>query len=176
MWRHGALASLGFLTLATQAIAIFPGDRGPAHSLTAIAAHPTSGGDAGGRARPRYGPPPVFVPRYTRLSTYTILDGREVTISATIWRDERGKWVVRAAVRGEHARELPPIFSASLAVKSDHRWWRTDMELDARERHRAAFGVASGPRWGRDADARVRLYVNTPGGRRMIQWDNVRVD
>ncbi|MFA6046141.1 MAG: hypothetical protein WC718_14245 [Phycisphaerales bacterium] len=206
MWRHGAMASLGFLSLASHAIAL-PTDVREQHSapaiITAAATLPGPGqvalrvGGVPSYRPPRYtpphielprydppriqrphrpAPPPVFVPHYTQLETRTILDGHDVKISAIIWRDECGRWNVKASVKGERGCELPPIFSASLAVKSDRRWWRTDMDRDACDPRQSSFRVAAGPNWGCDSDARVCLHLKTPGGRRMIQWDNVRVD
>lgn len=202
MWRHGALASLGFLSLASQAFALGPNTREPAGPAITLAARAAEHNGGWGRAWPRYErprytpprcepprytpprwehprrpePPPVFVPQFTQLETHTILDGRAVVICATIWRDECGRWNVKAAVRAENGCELPPIFSASLAVKSDRRWWRADMEPDSCDPRSASFRVGAGPDWTCDSDARVCLHLRTPGGRRMIQWDGVRVD
>ncbi|MBI1190319.1 MAG: hypothetical protein GC200_06520 [Tepidisphaera sp.] len=126
--------------------------------------------------RPRPEPRPVFVPHYTNLSTRTQIDGRWVIVSATLWRDECGHWNASAKVIGDDRCDLPPIISANLAVKSDHRWWRTDLDRAGCDPRAATFAADAGPDWGCDGDARVCVHLVTPGGRHMIQWDDVRVD
>ena len=202
MWRHGALASLGVLSLASHAMAlpIDAREQRSASAMVSVTFQDKGSTDNQVRAwyqpprytpprieLPRYdpprierhrrpAPPPVFVPHYTQLETRTILDGREVMVLATLWRDEHGRWNVKVSLRGERGCELPPIYSASLAVKSDRRWWRADMANEARDARRHSYSVAAGQAWGCDRDARVFLHLMTPSGGRMIRWDGVRVD
>lgn len=203
MWRHGASASLGILLLASPALATHPDSRQQASISIRIGSdrayprpqrprfeHPRY-------ERPRYEPPrielprveppradhprrpeppPVFVPHFTNLSTRTQIDGRWVIVKATVWRDECGRWNARAAVLNDDRCEAPEIFSASLAVKSDRRWWRTGMDRASCEPRAQGFAAEPGPNWGCDGDARVCVHLVTSGGRHMIQWDDVRVD